>query len=260
MSKADQLRKKLAAEKAKLNALEAQGEESYNAEAQHADKVEELKRKEIARQRETRTKGKSGVGRARQLGIPASAVPRCNAVKTDGSGDRCVLPAGTGTEHYGRGRCKYHGGNTHKGTITHGRYSNLFDQDLNDMLHHFAADENPLDMTADILLVRSLVEHFINDYQDWRAAIEAWHESYNQGLHAQKPPKIMELSDVHKLLDSLAKMIDKERKARSDNAISARDLMRIINHIGASIDVHVRDEEVKKKIREEILSIRFSYR
>lgn len=38
--------------------------------------------------------------------------PRCGAIKRDGSGEPCGLPAGHGTNHVGWGRCRRHGGNT----------------------------------------------------------------------------------------------------------------------------------------------------
>jgi hypothetical protein len=37
---------------------------------------------------------------------------KCNGLLRDGSGRRCRLPAGHGTEHVGIGYCKRHGGNT----------------------------------------------------------------------------------------------------------------------------------------------------
>ena len=42
---------------------------------------------------------------------PKDPDEHCNARKTDGSG-YCQHPAGWGTDHNGRGRCKFHGGNT----------------------------------------------------------------------------------------------------------------------------------------------------
>lgn len=38
--------------------------------------------------------------------------PKCGALKTDGSGDRCKMPAGYGTTHPGYGPCKFHFGST----------------------------------------------------------------------------------------------------------------------------------------------------
>lgn len=34
----------------------------------------------------------------------------CGATKRDGSGEKCQLPAGWGTDHTGEGKCKLHGG------------------------------------------------------------------------------------------------------------------------------------------------------
>lgn len=42
---------------------------------------------------------------------------KCNAQKTDGSGDKCSRAAGYGTDHLGWGRCKFHGGATPAGKI-----------------------------------------------------------------------------------------------------------------------------------------------
>jgi hypothetical protein len=48
--------------------------------------------------------------------LSTSPVPagheRCGALKRDGSGEGCKLPAGHGTDHVGTGKCRRHGGNT----------------------------------------------------------------------------------------------------------------------------------------------------
>lgn len=43
---------------------------------------------------------------------PMKQPVKCGANKTDGSGDKCKMPAGFGTDHIGFGHCKYHGGST----------------------------------------------------------------------------------------------------------------------------------------------------
>lgn len=42
---------------------------------------------------------------------------KCEAKKTDGSGEKCRQPAGAGTDHVGWGRCKFHGGSTSGGKM-----------------------------------------------------------------------------------------------------------------------------------------------
>ncbi len=68
----------------------------------------------------------------------------------------------------------------------------------------------------------------------------------------------MDLAEAHKLLDTLTKAVERERKARAANAISARDLYRILNEIGRIIETYVEDKETLLKIREAMLTIRYA--
>jgi hypothetical protein len=57
---------------------------------------------------------------------PKRGGPKCGGRKRDGSGDRCTLTAGWGTDHPGIGACKLHGGSTpgaRKAAITAGARS-----------------------------------------------------------------------------------------------------------------------------------------
>ena len=249
------LAEQIAAAASELNELEAKGEESFNDDALRNDEKKNAYREAIAERNKKSPSGTPGYpARARQLGIPANLIERCGRPKKDGNGT-CTQPAGAGTDHYGTGPCKYHGGIN--GSTTHGRYSGLFSKDLDDIISHFGADENPLDLIPDIVLIRSLTEKFIANYDVWFEAVCAWHESFNEGRAGpSKPTKVLELTDVYKLLETLSKAVERERKARAENAISQRDLYRIVNHIGVIIETYVSDEETLKKIREQILSIR----
>lgn len=59
----------------------------------------------------------------------------CGRKKRDGSGDKCGLPAGWGTDHVGEGACKLHGGNAgapegNTNAATHGAWSDAFVTDF----------------------------------------------------------------------------------------------------------------------------------
>ena len=239
---------------AELNRLEAIGEEEFNKEAQRAEEDNRARIQAIAARKGS--SGPSGGHKARALGIPASIVPRCNAETREGT--KCQQPAGAGTDHYGKGRCRYHGGSN--GTkLTHGRYSGLLNESLSSLVSHFESDADILNTESDIALLRSLTHRFIADYEAWLPAVLAWHESYSEGkVGPSKPVKIMDLSEAHKLLDTLTKAVERERKARAANAISARDLYRIMNEIGRVIETYVEDKDTLLKIREGMLTIRYA--
>lgn len=250
------VREQIEAAKRELQRLDATTQEAEDEKANRTDAKIGAMQKALADRKKRSPSGTPGYpSRAKQLGIPAAAVPRCG-IEVLGR-HPCKQPAGAGTDHYGIGPCRYHGGLSTNGSVTHGRYSGLFKQSIDDTLSHFVQDNDPLNLLPDIALVRTLTERFINQYDDWYAAILAWHDSYSQGREGpQKPVKILELNDVHKMLDTLTKAVASERKARAENAISARDLYRIMSEIGRIIETYVQDEETLKKIREQMLSIR----
>lgn len=248
------VKERIAKALAELNQLDAIGEKKFNETAQRNTDENVTRIEAIAKRKGT--SGPRGTNPARTLGIPAGLIPRCGA-ETRGDGGPCKQPGGAGTEHYGSGRCRYHGGKN--GTkLKHGRYSGLLTEELTDLVSHFEADDDILNTESDIALLRSITHKFIAGYDDWLPAVLAWHDSFNEGKLSAKPIKIMELSEAHKLLDSLTKAVERERKARAANAISARDLYRIINEIGRIVETHVEDKDVLMRIRESMLSIRYA--
>ncbi len=237
-----------------LEELEAQGEEEYDIQALHAEANAAKTRKAIAVSKASRVRTTSGANRARALGLPPNAVPDCGA--TTRGGNVCRLKAGHGTDHYGLGTCKYHGGKGATANTKHGRYANLLPVELATVVEHFAHDVDPLNLEPDIALMRGLVERWISDYDDWYEIVSAWHESFQVGDIAGRPQKISDITDGHKILESLSKMVEREYKRRQNTAVSQIHLFRIINAIGEIISKHVTDKDTLKVIREEMLSIR----
>ncbi len=240
---------------AELNRLDAIGETEFNEESQRSADENNARAEAISTRNAVSRSGTQGYkSKARALGIPGHLIPKCGANTREG--DKCKQPAGAGTDHYGKGRCRYHGGTN--GALTHGRYSGLFSEDLESLVNHFEADTDILNMESDIALVRTLTYKFIDGYDDWLAAVLAWHGSFQEGKYETKPTKVLELSDAYRLLETLSKMVERERKARAANAISARDLFRILNEVGRVIETYVEDKEALHNIREQMLSIRYA--
>ncbi len=86
----------------------------------------------------------------------------CGA-KTRG-GKQCQQPAGWGTAHVGQGRCKLHGGNAGAPIVT-GRYS-IKRQELARKAQEFAGDTTPGDLTGELILMRALLQDYLDRFED----------------------------------------------------------------------------------------------
>ena len=249
---------------AEIAALTSQGEEAYDIEIEVADTRQSQVATAIAASRTKRVDKRTtgGFAKARSLGIPGDLIPKCQGTtrpRYDTEEPRaCRLQAGHGTDHFGQGNCKYHGGAGQSINMKHGRYSGLLTDELGTLVDHFSSDNDPLNLEPDIALMRGLLEKWVSDYDKWYEVISAWHESNAEGnIGAYKPPQILAITEGNVLLSALAKMVATEYKRRQNTAVSQIHLFRIVNEIGAIIGKHVTDEDKLKAIREEMLTIRF---
>lgn len=93
-------------------------------------------------------------------------------------GEYCTQPAGHRTDHRGEGRCWLHGG---RNVIKSGRYSGVKHERLDQLIAEMIEDDDPLNTSAEIAAARAHYYDFIERYQEWFAALLAWHESYTPG-------------------------------------------------------------------------------
>jgi hypothetical protein len=73
---------------------------------------------------------------------------------------------------------------------------------------------------------------------------------------AQKPRTVLDISDAYRILGEIARVIEREEKKRSANAVSRPDLNRIMHEMWRSVEARVPDDETKKAIREDWLRVR----
>lgn len=71
-----------------------------------------------------------------------------------------------------------------------------------------------------------------------------------------KPRAVLDISDAVRHLDTISKMVEREEKKRSANAVSRPDLNRIMHEMWRAVEVRVADDETKKAIREDWLRVR----
>jgi len=230
------------------------------AELDGIDEAEYQKRTEQdANAVAVRGRNSSGCNRAKAMGLPSGVIEKCPS--TNKYGEPCSLQAGHGTDHYGQGLCKWHGGALQQATSqrpnSKRRYAHLANKELRTMMDHFEDDSDPLNLEQDIALLRSLTEKWVGDYDRWYELMNAWYDDHEAGnLGKPKPRKLLELPDAHKMLDSLAKMAKSEWQRRQNTAVTQIQLFRIMNQVGAIIMKHVTDEDTLKAIKEEMLKIR----
>lgn len=76
-------------------------------------------------------------------------------------GKPCGNPAGARTSHKGEGRCYKHGGASNGAPLKHGRYVKPSTTgSLADKIQTHLQDADPLNLTPELALLRSLLDHF----------------------------------------------------------------------------------------------------
>jgi hypothetical protein len=85
----------------------------------------------------------------------------CEA-KTRQTGRPCSRPAGWGTDHPGRGKCKLHGGASSGRPLIHGRYSLAHRKSLRAKMDHLLSDPTPGDLSEELALTRALLQDYLD--------------------------------------------------------------------------------------------------
>lgn len=62
--------------------------------------------------------------------------------------------------------------------MRHGRYSAIRSERLQGLLAEMQQDQDPLDLTPDVEILRTLFIDYINRYEEMSVALLAWYESY----------------------------------------------------------------------------------
>ena len=71
----------------------------------------------------------------------------------------------------------------------------------------------------------------------------------------QKPKQVLDISDAHRMLSEIGRMVERVENLRSANAISRPELNRVISAMGRVVELAVQDEAVKVKIRDGWMAI-----
>lgn len=167
----------------------------------------------------------------------------CNARKKDGSG-HCTQPAGSRTDHPGEGRCWLHGGAT---PIRHGRYSTISRERLRDLVDQYREDPDPLDLTAELAVARSLLHNYLEREEELQEAFLKWNtERMAEGKKPHRPPS---LEDAIGLVSEISKIVKRIEDIRSQDALSRPELARIYSEMYRAVQMCADDDTAQEIAR-----------
>jgi hypothetical protein len=166
----------------------------------------------------------------------------------------CAARAGAGTDHPGRGRCRHHEGRG----IVHGRYSTVRNERVGELLDHFQAQTpaEALNPFPELALARALLYDWVDRFESFSEALLAWHESFHTGEHTPKPKKVLDITTLNALLDTISKMIARVHTSASINSMPRRRFLDIMTEIGRAMNEEVSQPKELEALRERIRAIR----
>lgn len=193
----------------------------------------------------------------------------CGAEGKRGAGP-CRHPAGFRTDHKGSGRCYLHGGLTPAPT---GRYSSIERPRVRELLERFESDPDPLNLLAEVQLLRALLLDFINRFDEQDRMLTRWNMSFEKSFQSDwadwwrtmradalereddlsvdlvermpdpmnylpsKPLRMADITDVSRLIKEVGAMVDRIRKGQQESTFS----MDVINRLWVLMGGHVTD-------------------
>jgi len=107
----------------------------------------------------------------------------------------CKNIAGKGTDHFGEGRCRLHGGAT---PIKHGLYSRVRRTRLGKRIAEIENDPHILDLSQELAVLKVLAEQAVEAYQEHEAALQSWYRAESPLYN-----KLLGTSDAREICDSV---------------------------------------------------------
>lgn len=150
----------------------------------------------------------------------------------------CRARSGQGTQHFGVGRCRNHGGSV---PIKHGRYSSVARASLGEHIDELEleTDEEKLDIMPEATLLRALARDVGERYKEFMDAIISWNkkEGMEAGVEERKPKflSLPDLKDIADLAKKTAEVVNMIHKQKSSNAISLTDFYRLMGAMAEAV-------------------------
>lgn len=149
-------------------------------------------------------------------------------------GTPCKRPAGWGTDHAGKGKCKLHGGNAGRPVIT-GRYSVKHRASLHDKMQQFLSDPAPANLMPELAIQRALLEEFL--------------EKVTEG-----PVSAKTTDHIFAMTEAISRLVERITRMLNQTAITQMDIhyLQVIltNLIMKYIDEPTKREQFMAELRD----------
>lgn len=130
-----------------------------------------------------------------------------------------------------------------------GRWASMTDTSLVDRMMRMQQNEvNIRDLEPDIALMRTLIADFIERYETFADALLAWYQDKDP---AQKPRKIIDISDAVRLIDMTSRVVERMHRMEAEGSISMETFHILLEKIGIVVATQVKDITVLARIQEQ---------
>lgn len=173
--------------------------------------------------------------------LPPNKFCRARNVKRE---KYCRAWAGQGTDHFGQGRCKNHGGSV---PIKHGRYSEVVRDTVGEHLDRLELEDekDALDVLPEANMLRALTLDLMENWTAFKAGILAYNaqESVDAEYEERKPKFLQapDIKDIGKLVKDSAEIVNMIHKQRSSNAITLADFYRLMAAMAEVVDTTIQN-------------------
>ena len=152
-------------------------------------------------------------------------MPDCGAKCRDGHA--CTQPAML------NGRCKMHGGKAGR-PITHGRYSLAHRASLAEKAQRFREDPAPGDLSEELILMRALLQDFLDRYAD--------------GI----PLPADSIAAAYAMLGSITATVERIFRILNQTALTQAEVQYLAHRLSDALNLHVADPEQRACIMDAI--------
>jgi hypothetical protein len=181
---------------------------------------------------------------------------------------QCHQRAGHRTDHVGQGRCRLHGGATPitsgRGSRNTSRYGGVNRPRVKQLIEEMEAVTDPLNTLPELAAARATFVDFLERYDEFTEALLAWHASFTTAgtlnayagkpiANVGKPRQVLDVSDAIGHLDTISKMAEREWKRLAENAITRKDLGRLLLQLALAVAQEVREAIADEELATQIL-------
>jgi hypothetical protein len=160
----------------------------------------------------------------------------CNA--RNRTGGYCLLEAGFGTDHFGSGRCKFHGGATGGRPPTTGTQAKKHTRSIRERAEELAKDDPVLALHQSLSQGRAFFEAFLDSVND-------------------DPENISNEAREHAvlILNHIGKTVERIERIRNSNALTVAELRLYEAKLGAAIGNYLTDPATRGAFLRDVAAI-----